>query len=378
MTICLSPGGSTIYDSPRLSDELMVGTQDGVVRLSNDAGNWSLADHTLTGHHVCALIQEPRSGRYIAGTHDAGIAVSDDGAQWRFSNVGLDITNVFSLAAPSTDGRRRIYAGTEPAAIFFSDDLGESWHALKGFETAPNRDTWMFPAPPFIGHVKTFTFDPENPDRFYVCVEQGGLYGTTDGGDSWTEYTAGMPNDAHRAVIHPTRPDRIYLCNGFFFNRSDDGGTSWFEMANQTSSIGYADALLYHPNKPETMIVSGAFATPDTWMQGSANSHVSRTRDGGDHWEDARNGFPEEILGSFEAGCIESSGDVSRAFLGTTHGEVWLSEDEGDNWHAIITGLPSISKCFHADMILGRMKLDPDNIQVPPEIREQMERMAAR
>lgn len=374
MAICLSPGGSTIYNSPRFSDSLMVATQDGVVTLIPDNNGWHRSHHGLTGHHVCALVREPDSGRYFAGTHDAGIAVSDDGADWQFSNAGLDITNVFSLAAP--DGR--VYAGTEPAAIFVSDDLGDSWRALEGFENAPNRDTWMFPAPPFQGHVKTFCFDPDDPDHFYVCVEQGGLYSTRDGGTTWVEHTAGMPNDAHRVLMHPTRRNRIYLCNGFFFNRSDDGGKTWFEMANQTSSIGYADALLCHPNKPETMVVSGAFATPDTWMQGSANSHVSRTRDGGDHWEDAREGFPEEILGSFEAGCIEACGEASRIFLGTTHGEVWLSEDEGSHWRLVAADLPSISKCFHADMILGRMKLDPSQIQVPPEIRAQMERMATR
>ncbi len=34
-------------------------------------------------------------------------------------------------------------------------------------------------------------------------------------------------------------------------------------------------------------------------------------------------------------------------FAGTTDGEVFFSEDEGDNWTKIIDGLPPISKHGH-------------------------------
>jgi hypothetical protein len=34
-------------------------------------------------------------------------------------------------------------------------------------------------------------------------------------------------------------------------------------------------------------------------------------------------------------------------FAGTTDGEVFCSEDRGNSWHCIATGLPAVSKCIH-------------------------------
>lgn len=377
MSICLSPGGGTHYDSPRFSTDLYVGTQHGVVRLEESAGAWREAGRFIPEHHVCALLREPVSGNYYAGTHDAGIFLSPDGRHWQAASAGLDITNVFSLASVRRpDGKVRLYAGTEPAALFQSDDFGASWQRLTGLETAPGHETWMFPAPPFVGHVKTISVNPFDADHIYVAVEQGGLYSSTDAGKTWTDHTAGMPNDAHRVVLHPTRRGRLYLANGFFFNRSDDGGKTWFEMKEQTRKVGYADVTLYHPRRPDLMFVAGAFATPDTWVKGTANSSVCRTRDGGDTWEYARGGFPDEIKPSFEGGCIESAGNACRVFLGNTDGEVWMSEDEGESWQRIAAGLPPVSKCFHADLIHG--KLDLSDVRIPDAIKGLMEQMVAR
>ena len=379
MTVCLSPGGATIHAANQFSDQVMVATVNGIVVIKESSnGSWRQIASHLQGHHVCALLQDPDSGRFLAGTHDGGIALSDDGENWHFSNSGLDIENVYSLARSQQDGDTLLYAGTEPAALFCSSDLGESWTRVAGLDGASNTDTWTFPAPPFIGHVKSIAIDPQNAERIYLCVEQGGLYSTEDGGSTWTEHTAGMPNDAHRAIIHPQRPERIYLANGFFFNRSDDGGQTWFEMADQISRIGYADQLVYHPNKPDSMVVAGGYATPDAWATGSAKSAIYRTSDGGENWTQASTGLPDEIMPSFEAGSIEACGSASRIFLGNTHGEVWLSCDEGESWQQIIADIPWISKCFHADLIHGKLVLSEDDVQIPDELRVKMAEMVDR
>ncbi len=57
----LSPGGSAIHDMPAWSGRLLVGTQDGVVELEEMPAGWREANHGLAGHHLCALIGEPRS-----------------------------------------------------------------------------------------------------------------------------------------------------------------------------------------------------------------------------------------------------------------------------------------------------------------------------
>ncbi len=379
MTICLSPGGSSIYNHSQLSSELLVATVDGVTQLKlADNGQWVKSAQTLTDHHVCALLHEPESGRYIAGTHDGGIFLSDDLNHWRASNGGIETPNIYSLAMTVEAGSTILYAGTEPAALYRSDDLGENWSRLDGLNRAANAETWTFPAPPFIGHVKTISIDPADPGHLFVCIEQGGLYSSVDAGENWIDHTAGMPNDAHRLLIHPQRSERVYLANGFFFSRSDDGGNSWFDMADQISRIGYADPLLCHPNRPELMVVAGGYATPDAWATGSAKSAIYRTEDGGDHWSQATEGLPEEIKPSFEAGCIEAAGEQSRIFLGNTHGEVWMSADHGASWRVVVADIPWVSKCFHADLIHGRLVLNEEDVQIPDELREKMAEMVDR
>ena len=377
MHTCLSPGGDAVFDSPSWSGRVLVGTQGGVIALEETAAGWHEAGRGLAGHHVCALICEPVSGNYYAGTHDAGVFISPDGKHWEPAGPGMDERNVFSLASVRRpDGSVRLYAGTEPAALFESRDFGQSWRRLSALNAATGHETWMFPAPPFIAHIKQIAIHPRNADLIYVCVEQGGLYSSADAGQTWTEHTAGMPNDAHRVLLHPARPGRLFLANGFFFNRSDDGGKTWFEMKEQTQKIGYADPLVYHPRRPETMFVSGAFATPDTWVKGSANVSIARSDDGGDTWHYARGGLPAEFKPSVEAMTLEAVGDACRVFIGNTDGEVWLTENEGRQWRQIASGLPPVSKCFHADLIHGR--LDLTEVRIPDAIRRLMEQMVQR
>lgn len=141
MPICLSHGGTAIYDSAEFFGAVWVATQDGVsvVQESGRNGAWQEVRRTLKGHHVCALLRAPQSGRYFAGIHDAGIAVSDDGEHWQFQNTGLEHTNVFSLPTIQTQGKTRGYAGTEPAARFVSADLGSSWRRIPGRNPAELR-----------------------------------------------------------------------------------------------------------------------------------------------------------------------------------------------------------------------------------------------
>jgi len=103
---------------------------------------------------------------------------------------------------------------------------------------------------------------------------------------------------------------------------------------------------------------------------------IARSTDGGDSWQYARGGLPDEFKPSVEAMCLEAVGDACRVFIGNTDGEVWLTEDEGKQWRRIASGLPPVSKCFHADLIHG--KLDLTEVRIPDEIRALMEQMVVR
>jgi hypothetical protein len=75
MAICLSHSGDAIYSSSAPSNELFVGTTDGVFLLARDkkGGEWRTARQSLNGYHVCSMLIEPSSGAMFAATHNGGV-----------------------------------------------------------------------------------------------------------------------------------------------------------------------------------------------------------------------------------------------------------------------------------------------------------------
>src|SRR5947209_2429388 len=115
MAIALSHGGTTIYTSASPSNEVLVGTREGIVSIQRNAGGqgWHVAQRALTDRHIHAIIAEPESGALLAGAHKGGVSVSlDGGKSWTDRNTGLTELDIYSLAAAKVDGRVRIYAGT--------------------------------------------------------------------------------------------------------------------------------------------------------------------------------------------------------------------------------------------------------------------------
>jgi photosystem II stability/assembly factor-like uncharacterized protein len=333
MAIALSHGGSTIHSSPTPSTEVLVGTREGVVTIARatSGSDWRITHRALTDKHISAIINEPKSGLTFAGAfHGSVHASADDGKTWEPRGNGLSQSNVYSLAAQRVNGRVRLFAGTEPAHLFFSDDLGLQWTELPALRSVPSVPKWNFPAPPHIGHVKHINFDPENPATIYASIEVGGLLRSTDGGEHWEEFPS-LYEDVHRLMIHPTDGKFLYAVTG----RGLYVG-------------GYPDGFVFRPSDPKTVFMTAAHDAPGTWRTTHfAGARISRSRDGGRTWEILRNGLPDRLQASIEAFCLEEAGGSSAVFAATTSGDVFCSEDLGESWQKIITGLPPISKAGH-------------------------------
>jgi photosystem II stability/assembly factor-like uncharacterized protein len=256
--------------------------------------------------------------------------------------------NVYSLATIRQGGRIRVYLGTEPAHLFVSDDLGQRWRELPSLRMAPSLPSWSFPAPPHIAHVKHINFAPNDPMTVYASIEVGALLRSTDGGETWQELH-GMYEDVHRTVIDPRDPNRLYVTSGNGIYLTADGGATWERLTTRESEIGgYPDQLLFHPRQPDLMFVSAAQHSPGSWrISHNAGSRISRSRDGGRTWEILRNGLPDRLQSSVEAMCLEDWGESLSIFAATTAGEVFASDDAGDHWALIISGLAPISKAGH-------------------------------
>ncbi len=354
MALALSHGGTTIYTANAPSDEVVIGTTDGVVIMKRGGGGWTVTDRSLPGQHIHALIQEAESGTWFAGVNKGGIHASTDGARtWERRDNGLTETDVYSLSSVKANGHVRLFAGTEPAKMFVSEDLGLTW-TEKPALAAHKNDNWMFPAPPHIAHLKHINFAPGDPNTIFGSIEVGALLKSTDGGESWTEIP-GMHPDVHRTVIDPNNPGRIYVTGAGGLVRTVDGGVEWDNLLDLESEPGgYPDQLVFKPSDPSTMVIAAAQKTPRNWKDDTAHSRISRSRDGGASWEVLSGGLQDRFPHAVEAMCLEESGTSVQLFAATTGGTVLWSEDGGDNWSVAVSGLSPISKGGHYLGLVGQ------------------------
>jgi photosystem II stability/assembly factor-like uncharacterized protein len=349
MYACLAPTQRNYGGGEGPVRKLFVGTVDGVCILEPASGDeWRLTGRGLQGTHLSSLLYEPKKHVLFAGGHytSKGLYVStDDGQTWAEKTIGITADQVYTLMPVEADGQVIVYAGTEPPRLFRTRDQGETWEEIASFRSAPDADKWWFPGAD-AAHVKHISFDPRNPRKIYICVEQGGLYISEDDGHTW-RHIAGVPEDAHRIIRRGSNPDYLFLSSqdGLFY--SEDSGESWQQLQPPWMRIGYPDALLIDPTDDHIMFTAGAAKAPPwrPWL--SADSCVMRSRDGGRSWEILDQGIPSSMRANIEAMGMYVRPDGYTLFAGTSHGDVYSSGDRGDSWVHIASGLPPVSKHRH-------------------------------
>jgi len=359
ITTYLSPGGQQLTRGAGPATRILVGTLEGVATLgrSGPGAPWALLDRSLTDRHVGQLVYEAGSGKLFAGAHaDGGLWVSDDGrgAAWRPLTDGLDRPHIYALAARRVGARATLFAGTSPAALYRSDDLGESWAEVTSIFDVADTDKWTFPPPPHIPHVKQIVFHPTDPDTLYVLVEQGAFLKSVDDGRSWTDLTGySHPDDAnyrdpHRLLIDPDEPDVLWLATGVGIYRSGDGGLTYEQFMRRGDRIGYTDFVFLDPDDRRTVYQGGSPLNPADWYkQRTARSCVMRSTDEGRSWVELRNGMPDPLVGSIQAMTQHVWDGGMMLLAGTATGEVYASEDRGESWQLVSDDVAAVAKDGH-------------------------------
>ncbi len=349
MAISVSPNGKNQYETSAPADEVLVATINGIVALARAGGVWRESRRMLEGKHVGSIAIEPTRGVIFAGTHKGGLWASEDGgATWARRDNGIGSDDIYGLNCVQVGNEVRIYAGTEPARLYVSTDFGASWADLPGLLDMPSREKWTFPAPPHEGHVKNIAFDPQDPNTLYAAVEVGGAFKSTDGGQTWTEMS-GFYEDVHRLMTAPGKPNDVYMATGRNLYHSADRGGTWEVMPLPEDRIRYPDALVILPRQPEVMFTAGAALSPGRgWNStGEANPAIARTRDAGRTWQYLAGGLPERLRGNIEGMTMNVYPGGFQLVAGSTDGDVFYSEDEGETWSTIARDLPPVSKGGH-------------------------------
>jgi photosystem II stability/assembly factor-like uncharacterized protein len=358
----------------------MVGTMKGafLFRSNAERKDWEVGGPYFPGRAIYAFTYDDRNGRnrlwsavnssfwgsYLSSSEDFGETWSEPEAYGvKFpEDAEASVKQIWQIEKGHKEEPDTLYCGVEPAALFKSTDAGATWSLVKGLYDHPHRPQWQ----PGGGGLCLHTIlpDPFNQERMHIAISTGGVYRTDDGGVNWQARNVGvraqfLPPDqrypefgqcVHKIVSHPVNPDRMFLQNHWGLYRTDDGGDSWSDIANNVPS-DFGFAMQIDRKDPDRVFIvpleSDEFrCTPDGKLR------VYRTSNGGESWEPLSNGLPQE--NAFETvlrdGMTGDKADPMGVYFGTRNGKLFASSDSGDSWQAIAEGLPAIA-CVKSAMI---------------------------
>jgi photosystem II stability/assembly factor-like uncharacterized protein len=361
---------------------LFVSTKKGAFVMRGDKTRraWKLKGPMFLGSTVHHCVLDPRDQRTLllaARTGHLGPTVfrSHDMAKtWKEASkppafpkvpegqVGRVVDHTFWLTPGHPSEPKVWYAGTSPQGLFRSEDGGESWEAVSGFNDNEKRAAWTGPeqgGTPDGPKMHSILIDPRDAKHMYIGMSSGGVFETLDQGASWQPLNQGcaadfLPvpdpefgHDPHCVRLHPLAPDVLYQQNHCGIYRLERPGTRWERIGNnmpkKVGDIGFP--IVLHPRDPKTAWVfpmDGSGVWPRTSPDGKPA--VFMTRDSGKRWKRQAQGLPksEAWMTVLRQAMTADAGTPTGLYFGTTGGEVWSSRDEGNKWACIKRGLPHI------------------------------------
>ena len=348
---------------------LMVGTRKGlwVGRSDAERAEWSWTGPHMNMEEVysCMIDTRGKVPRLLAGASSSWLGPqvrrSDDlGESWqetpngavRFpEETGATLARVWQLVPGPGDGV--VYAGTEPGAVFRSEDRGETFSIVQGLWDHPHRTEW---GEGFGGQAfHTVLPHPSDEASLTAAISTGGVYQSGDGGATWAPRNQGiradfLPEDqrypefgqcVHKVARHPARPERLYLQNHGGVYRSDDHGESWESIADGLPS-DFGFPMVVHPHEPDTIFVF-PLGGGDSRFPPEGRARVWRSRDAGATWDPLDKGLPETFYVGVmrDAMCTDDHEDAG-LYFGARSGSVWASVDQGETWREILRDLPDV------------------------------------
>jgi photosystem II stability/assembly factor-like uncharacterized protein len=347
---------------------LAIGTQKGLfLARSADRSNWQLSELKFPMNAVYAVAIDARSERlrvFVSATSahwGPSVFHSDDlGDTWAEpdkgaiafpEDTGTSLERVWQIA-PSPSEPGVVWAGTQPSALFRSDDGGEHYAMVRSLWEHPHRPDW---GAGFGGQaIHTVLPHPQDAARVTVAMSTGGVYRSEDAGQSWTASNSGVqvifaPNRypefgqcVHKVARDSQNPDRLFLQNHNGVYRSNDDGRNWSSIAD-TLPTDFGFAMVTHPHRADTAynfpIIDGGDRVPPDHV-----CRVFRTTDAGATWSPLSKGLPEHDYFDIvlrDAMCTDQA-DPAGVYFGTRNGQVFASADDGESWSELAEHLPGV------------------------------------
>jgi YVTN family beta-propeller protein len=334
--------GAAVRRMAVAGDHIYAAAENGLFITLSDGRAWQrYADTPATAFRsVATCPQWGRCHALMAGAYLGVLGTLDDNLEpWRWLG-GLRVVAALAVAASpayATDGT--LFAGTD-AGLFRSTDRGATWHLLTPGER-PDHDSLFSQVRVSASYATDGTVFAAYGDR---VSGRRGLYLSTDRGETWTTLFAPFALDYPMALaVSPAyRTDRtIFVVQEDTLHKTTDGGATWRD-------IPIAPAGTYFT--PMRLEVSPAYAV-DRTLFASGWGGVRRSTDGGETWSDMRAAAPAYGLAiSPDYAADRTVWHTFRAMEGAGDGSpdsaVRRSTNGGASWDWATAGLPGVYEPF--------------------------------
>jgi photosystem II stability/assembly factor-like uncharacterized protein len=344
------PGNAAIY---------YMGTPGGGIWKTVNAGTtWlPISDGQIPVSSIGSIVVSPSNPNILyAGTGDVsnvGGAVNegdgvyksiDAGKTWR--HIGLDETeHVVSLWIHPTNpdiviaaALGKTFAPNSERGIFKTTDGGKSWRKVfYKDDTTGAVDLSFAPDNPNIGYAAIWYHyvKPGNARAQIEGTGGGGIYKTTDGGETWVPLTGGLPTNQIGRIGVAAAPggQRAFAIiaagrgSGGLY-RTDDGGANWIKSSpdSRIQGSGYFSRVFLDPKNADVVYVAqtSLYRSDD----GGHNFVAYKGAPGGDDnhalWIDPTNS-DRMILASDQGGTISMDRGLSWSS--------WYNQPTGQIYH---------------------------------------------
>ncbi|OGA51745.1 MAG: glycosyl hydrolase, partial [Betaproteobacteria bacterium RIFCSPLOWO2_12_FULL_63_13] len=299
---------------------MLVATRKGAFIFRSDKSRraWRVAGPMFFGQIVHHMVLDPRQGprgrRTMLASTSTGhlgptlLRSADFGRTWKEAarppafpkapegQKGRAVSHTFWLEPGHAGEPRAWYAGTSPQGLFRSEDDGDTWMPVAGFNDHPMYSKWTGgeqDGTPDGPKLHSINIDPRDPKHLYVGMSSGGVFESRDRGETWVPLNAGVladfrpdkypeyGQDAHCVRLHPAEPDILYQQNHCGLYRLQRPGTTWVRigssMPKKIGDIGFPVVL--HPRDPASVWVfpmDGTAVWPRTSPGGKPAVYLTR------------------------------------------------------------------------------------------------------
>ena len=209
---------------------------------------------------------------------------------------------------------------------------------------------------------------PAQPNLFYIGVNNGGVWKTTDYGRIWTPiFDAQSTGSIGAIAIAPSDPRILYVGSGEGLQRPDlsvgdgiykstDGGNTWRHLGLRDGQ--QIPAVIVDPRDPNR-VFAAVLGHP---YGPNEERGIFRSTDGGETWQKVL--YRDENTGGMDLAFSPTNAQIVYAVLWSARQAPWeagwvlsknnglyKSSDGGTTWRQITAGLPT------ADEGLGRIGL---------------------